>query len=97
LVKTVDGLRIYGGGILSSSGETHYALDSEIQFRDDLRPIDALSTPYRVDIMQPLYYVLEDFDNLIDMAEMDIMALVEEAKNLGLFALKFTPKNKLVS
>jgi phenylalanine-4-hydroxylase len=41
--------------------------------------------------------VLEDFDNLIDMAEMDIMALVEEAKNLGLFALKFTPKNKLVS
>jgi phenylalanine-4-hydroxylase len=80
LVKTVDGLRIYGGGILSSSGETHYALDSEIQFRDDLRPIDALSTPYRV-----------------DMAEMDIMALVEEAKNLGLFALKFTPKNKLVS
>jgi phenylalanine-4-hydroxylase len=93
LLKTADGLRIYGGGILSSPGETHYALESEIPFRYDLKPIDVLRTPYRIDIMQPLYFLLEDFDNLIDMAEMDIMALVEEAKKLALFAPKFTPKN----
>jgi phenylalanine-4-hydroxylase len=93
LLKTADGLRIYGCGILSSPGETHYALESEIPFRYDLKPIDVLRTPYRIDIMQPLYFLLEDFDNLIDMAEMDIMALVEEAKKLALFAPKFTPKN----
>jgi phenylalanine-4-hydroxylase len=93
LLKTVDGLRIYGGGILSSPGETDYALESEIPFRYDLKPVDVLRTPYRIDIMQPLYYLLEDFDNLIDMAEMDIMGLVEDAKKLGLFAPKFTPKN----
>jgi phenylalanine-4-hydroxylase len=97
LLKTPDGLRIYGGGILSSPGETHYALESDIPERHPLNPIDVLRTPYRIDIMQPLYYVLEDFDNLFDISQMDIMALVEEAKKLGLFEPKFPPKNKLAS
>jgi phenylalanine-4-hydroxylase len=47
--------------------------------------------------MQPLYYVLEDFDNLFDIAQMDIMRLVEQAKKLGLFEPKFPPKKKLAS
>lgn len=97
LLKTPEGLRIYGGGILSSPGETHYALESDIPERYDLKPVDVLRTPYRIDIMQPLYYVLEEFDNLFDIAQMDIMALVEQAKALGLFEPKFPQKNKLAS
>ncbi|MFT5277344.1 MAG: phenylalanine-4-hydroxylase [Glaciecola sp.] len=97
LLQTQDGLRIYGGGILSSPGETHYALESTIPERHSLNPIDVLRTPYRIDIMQPLYYVLGDFDNLCDISEMDIMALVEQAKTLGLYEPKFAPKSKLAS
>jgi phenylalanine-4-hydroxylase len=91
LLQTDDGLRIYGGGILSSPGETHYALESEKAQRKPLTLIDVLRTPYRIDIMQPLYYVLSDFEELFNIAEMDIMAMVDEAKRLGLFEALFPP------
>lgn len=97
LMKTEHGLRIYGGGILSSPGETMYALESDIPERKPFVPIDMLRTPYRIDIMQPIYYVLEQADDLDELAEMDIMGLVESAKNLGLFEPAFQPKQKLAS
>lgn len=92
LLNTADGLRIYGGGILSSPGETVYALDSTTPLRQPLTPLDAMRTPYRIDIMQPIYYVLQQADDLDDMANMDLMELVEQAKKLGLFTPKFAPK-----
>jgi len=97
LVRANDELKIYGGGILSSPGETIYALDSDTPLRNPLTAIDALRTPYRIDIMQPLYYVLQEFDYLFELAEMDIMALVEKAKSLGLFSPLFPPKEKKAS
>jgi len=97
LVRAKDELKIYGGGILSSPGETIYALDSDTPLRNPLTAIDALRTPYRIDIMQPLYYVLQEFDYLFELAEMDIMALVEKAKSLGLFSPLFPPKEKKAS
>ncbi len=97
LVKTREGLRIYGGGILSSPGETVYALESDTPQRHPLTPLDALRTPYRIDIMQPLYYILDQFDDLFSLAEMDIMSLVTEAKKLGLYEPLFPPKEKQAS
>ena len=77
--------------------ETIYSLDSDVPVRKPLTAIDALRTPYRIDIMQPLYYILPEFDHLFELAEMDIMALVEKAKSLGLFAPLFEPKEKKAS
>ncbi len=94
LVKVAGETKIYGGGILSSPGETMYALDSSEAIRKPLLPLDALRTPYRIDIMQPLYYILPEFDYLYELAEMDIMALVNEAKSMGLFDPLFPPKIK---
>lgn len=94
LVRANGDLKIYGGGILSSPGETMYALDSDKPLRHPLTAIDALRTPYRIDIMQPLYYILPEFDHLFELAEMDIMALVQKAKALGLFSPLFPPKEK---
>jgi phenylalanine-4-hydroxylase len=97
LVNTPDGSRIYGGGVLSSPGETIHALQSDDCVHMPMQPLDALRTPYRIDIMQPMYYVLESFDSLFDIADMDIMALVSQAKQLGLFAPRFLPKEKQAS
>lgn len=97
LVQTDAGLRIYGGGILSSPGETVYALESDTPQRKPLDPVSALRTPYRIDIMQPLYYILEQFDDLFTLSEMDLMALVQEAKAQGLFEPLFPPKEKVAS
>jgi phenylalanine-4-hydroxylase len=97
LVNTPDGSRIYGGGVLSSPGETIHALQSDDCVHMPMQPLDALRTPYRIDIMQPIYYELESFDSLFDIADMDIMALVSQAKQLGLFAPRFLPKEKQAS
>lgn len=97
LVKTANGLRIYGGGVLSSPGETIFALESEKPERLPLVALDVLRTPYRIDIMQPIYYIIESFNTLFELADMDIIALVEEAKSLGLHPPKFPAKEKLAS
>ncbi len=92
LVQTDEGLRIYGGGILSSPGETHYALESDVAVREKMDVIKALRTPYRIDIMQPQYYVLDGLEQLFDIAQLDIMALVEDAMQLGLLPPLFEKK-----
>lgn len=97
LVNTSEGARVYGGGILSSPGETIYAIESGDSVHMPMKPLDALRTPYRIDIMQPIYYVLDSFDSLFDIAEMDIMDLVSQAKKLGLFTPRFSPKVKQAS
>ncbi|BDY03968.1 phenylalanine 4-monooxygenase [Ferrimonas sp. YFM] len=94
LVQTEQGLRIYGGGILSSPGETRYALSDEPE-RVSMSVLDALRTPYRIDIMQPIYYVLNHLDDLFDIAELDLMSLVKQAQELGLHEPKFPPKQKV--
>ena len=92
LLQTSDGLRIYGGGILSSPKETLYALSDEPS-RYDFDVLDALRTPYRIDIVQPIYYVLNDLQQLQELTEMDLMARVHQAMELGLFEPRFPPKD----
>ena len=92
--KPGEGLSIYGGGILSSIGETEYALGDKPQ-RKPFTISDALRTPYRIDIMQPLYYVIEDLRQLFELTQQDLMAMVAQAKQLGLHTPLFEPKNKV--
>lgn len=97
LVQAEDGLRIYGGGILSSPGETIAALEGENVRRTNLDVVDVMRTPYRIDIMQPAYFVLDSMDRLYELSEMDLLAKVEEAKALGLHEPLFPPKVKKAS
>jgi len=97
LLKTSDGVRIYGGGILSSPGETLHALDTGACEHFNMQVVEALRTPYRIDIMQPVYYLLESFEQLFDIADLDLMALVQQAKALGLHPPKFPAKQSLAS
>ncbi|WP_313025929.1 phenylalanine 4-monooxygenase [Pseudomonas lopnurensis] len=91
LVETPAGRRIYGGGILSSPKETLYSLSAAPE-RQPFDALEAMRTPYRIDILQPLYFVLPDLHALFDLARQDIMALVHEAMRLGLHAPKFPPR-----
>lgn len=97
LLHTAEGTRIYGGGILSSPGETIYALESDQPKRQAMNPLEALRTPYRIDIMQPVYFTLNNFEQLFELANLDIMALVNTAKKLGLRAPLFSQKDKIAS
>jgi phenylalanine-4-hydroxylase len=94
LMQTKDGLRIYGGGILSSPAETEYAFNSDVPERKAFDPVDVLRTPYRIDIMQPIYFKTTGIPELYNLAQTDIMALVREAQALGLHTPKYPPKEK---
>jgi phenylalanine-4-hydroxylase len=97
LLKTEHGLKIYGGGILSSPGETAYALNESVAEREMLNVVDVLRTPYRIDIMQPIYFMLNRLTQLDELRELDIMSLVEQAKALGLHPAKFPPKTTKIA
>lgn len=84
LIKTQKGLRAYGGGILSSMSETQYCLESDIPKREPFDALTVLRTPYRIDIIQPIYYVINDFDVLFQLTEMDLIGLIQTARQLGL-------------
>lgn len=88
------GTRIYGGGIASSPGETVYALEDERPLRRPFHPVDALRTPYRIDIYQSVYYILDRMDDLFELAREDLLGLIRQARALGEFTPTFPPKDK---
>ncbi len=91
LLKTPNGIKAYGGGMLSSIHETVYSVESPLPQRVDFDPLSALRTPYRIDIPQPLYYVLENFTDLYKILDTDLVGLLEESKELGDFRPLFEP------
>lgn len=92
LIQTPQGVRICGGGIASSPGETIHALESDAPIRRSFVPLDALRTPYRIDIFQSVYYILDRMDDLFDLASTDLLALIQQARALGDFAPTYPPK-----
>lgn len=84
LVNTDQGLRAYGAGVMSSPGELLYALESDKPLRKPFDPVDALRTPYRIDIMQPVYFVIDSFHDLFELAQADLLGFIEEARRLGM-------------
>lgn len=86
LIRTADGLRAYGGGILSSKKETVYSIESDVPIRKPFDVIDVLRTPYRIDILQPVYFVIDSFDVLFHLTDMDLFAQIQEARKLGMHA-----------
>jgi len=92
LVNTSEGIRAYGSGIMSSPGELLYAVESDKPERKPFDPVDALRTPYRIDILQPVYFVIDSFDQLFDLAQSDLLGYIKEARRLGMHEPKFPPK-----
>ncbi len=66
LVATSRGLRAYGAGILSSSGETVYATRATGPARIAFDLQRVLRTDYLIDSYQKTYFVLDDIEQLFD-------------------------------
>jgi phenylalanine-4-hydroxylase len=83
LIQTNKGVRAYGGGILSSISETPYSVESNVPFRVLFDPIAAFRTPYRIDQLQKIYFVIQDFETLYHLTKQDLGQQMQEAKRLG--------------
>jgi phenylalanine-4-hydroxylase len=78
LINTTQGLRIYGGGILSSYEETIYALESQIPERVPFNLEKILRTPYRYDVIQNCYFVVDEIADLYSLKADMILDTVEK-------------------
>lgn len=91
LLKENGKVKAYGGGMLSSIHETVTSVEDPKLKRVSFDALTALRTPYRIDIPQPLYYVLERFDDLYGILNQDLKAVLQESKELGDFEPLFEP------
>ena len=65
LVEEAGGLRIYGSGIVSSHGESLFALDDCSPNRIGFDLMRVMRTDYRIDDYQQSYFVIPSFDELL--------------------------------
>lgn len=82
LIQQQDGLRAYGAGILSSSGELAHAVKSNAPRRIALDLLRAMRTRYKIDSYQQTYFVIESFQQLFDMTAPDFTPLYAALKSL---------------
>lgn len=82
LIQQADGLRAYGAGILSSSGELKYAVRSPEPQRVALRLDRTMRTRYKIDSFQQTYFVIDSFQQLFDMTAPDFTPVYERLRDL---------------
>ena len=94
LIKQNGTYKALGSGLNSSPTELIYSIDSPVPERREFNVIDILRTPYRIDIHQPIYYVIDDIDDLLQVAERDLLGDIKKARTLGLYEMTFEPLQK---
>jgi phenylalanine-4-hydroxylase len=78
LIRTSEGLRVYGAGILSSKGETVYAVESDKPNRIAFDLERVLSTEFRIDAYQETYFVIDSFEQLFHETHKPFAPLYEK-------------------
>ena len=65
LIREGGDLRLYGAGIVSSHGESRFALDDPSPNRIGFDLARVMRTPYRIDDYQQGYFVIDSFEQLL--------------------------------
>ena len=79
-MRTPAGLRIFGAGILSSAGESVYALESPQPLRLAFDCERVLRTRYEIDHYQSVYFVLSGYDDLPALRPEELDAHIAAAR-----------------
>lgn len=82
LMRTDEGLRIYGAGIVSSRAESMFCLDDPSPHRLDFDLIRVMRTPYRIDDFQPTYFVIPSLEDLLAASLQDFGPIYAELDGL---------------
>jgi phenylalanine-4-hydroxylase len=82
LLRTPEGLRVYGAGLLSSCGEILYAAASAEPRRVKFDLERLLRTEYRIDRFQDTYFVIDGFEQLIADTAPDFAPVYERVRRL---------------
>lgn len=95
LIQTSHGLRIYGGALISSPQEVIYSLESKEPERKAFNLLEIARSPYRADVLQSTYYIINDFQELynFEFSLKKLSNVVADAKRLGEYQAKFNIEN----
>ena len=77
LIRTAAGLRIFGAGIMSSTTESVFALESDSPNRVTFELERVMRTKYLIDDFQQTYFVIESFEKLLDDCYRDFAPIYE--------------------
>ena len=77
LVKQPDGLGVYGAGIASSATETVFSVEDDSPNRVAFDLERVMRTNYRIDDFQESYFVLDNLNDLLELARIDFAPLYE--------------------
>ena len=69
LMRSKDGLRVYGSGLLSSFGEIEHAIDAADVQRYPMQLEWAVNQGFEIDQYQPVLFVVDSFDHLFSLVD----------------------------
>ncbi|TXL71969.1 phenylalanine 4-monooxygenase [Vineibacter terrae] len=75
LIRSEEGVKVFGAGIISSAKETLYAIGSPVPARIAFDAGRVMRTAYEIDKLQRTYFVLDDFRQLFDATQVDFPPL----------------------
>ncbi len=83
LIRDGDDLKLYGAGIVSSFGESLFALDDPSPHRIGFDLERVMRTRYRIDDYQQNYFVIDSFDDLLRQTrDADLGPIYERLKTV---------------
>ena len=82
LIQSPQGLRAYGAGMLSSGGEIEYCLTSPTPRRIAFNVERIMRTLYKIDSYQETYFVIKDFQQLLDETAPDFTPIYARLNNM---------------
>lgn len=85
LVKQPGGLRVYGAGIASSATETVFSVEDDSPNRVAFDLERVMRTNYRIDDFQESYFVLDNLNDLLELARIDFAPLYERVADASDF------------
>ena len=85
LVKQPGGLRVYGAGIASSATETVFSVEDDSPNRVAFDLERVMRTNYRIDDFQETYFVLDNLNDLLELARIDFAPLYERVADASDF------------
>ncbi|MEM8789573.1 MAG: phenylalanine 4-monooxygenase [Pseudomonadota bacterium] len=77
LVRSADGLKLFGAGIMSSASESRFALESDAPHRVAFDLERVMRTDYIIDDFQQTYFVIDSFQDLLDRCYGDFSGLYD--------------------
>ncbi|WP_280152978.1 phenylalanine 4-monooxygenase [Piscinibacter sp. XHJ-5] len=82
LIRTPQGVRAYGAGILSSAGELRYSVQSPEPSRVGFDLQRIMRTRYKIDSYQATYFVIDSFQQLFDATAPDFTPIYRAVREL---------------